>query len=241
MTDIEQPELKVKEKPVAHIYAFAIAWLLAIAFGNNTPNLQGFLIIAIVSLIASGGVWLICFMIQLVQTIIGHKKEKIATRREHALKAKEEANRSPVLNEGLALLKELEEAKNKIANNQVFTQMNKIIQIASEILEKVERKPELEESIRRFLNYYLPTATKMVTDYVDMEQQSIRGENVLASMAKIEHGVSILKDAFEAQLDTLFSHTAMDVATDIDVLENVLKKEGLIKSGLASSLDKENG
>jgi len=247
MTSVEQPELKAQETPVAHIYAFAIAWLLAIVFGGNTPNLQGLLIITIFSLAVSGGVWLICFIIRLIKRGIQYKKERIAIRRENALKAREEAGRSPVLNEGLALLKELESAKDKIANNQVFAQMNGIIQIASEILNKVERKPELEESIRRFLNYYLPTATKMVTDYGDMEKQSTKGENVLASMAKIEHGLSILRDAFETQLDTLFSHAAMDVATDVDVLENVLKKEGLIKSGqhwqatsVASSLDKEN-
>ena len=237
----QQQEVKNKEKPVAHIYAFAITWLLFIAFVDMiSPNLQGLLILTIVSLAASVAVWVVCFVIVLMKTKIAQKRERRAIKRENALKAREEANRSPVLNEGFALLKELEDAKNEIANSEVFAKANEIIQIANEILDKVERKPELMESIRRFLNYYLPTATKMVSDYGEMEQQRIKGENVRASMEKIVHGLSILKDAFENQLDTLFSHAAMNVAADVDVLESVLKKEGLIKSVLTSSQEKEN-
>lgn len=218
----------MNEQPVAHIYAFAITWLFFIVFDDElTPTLEDLFILAGICFVVSGVVWISC-----TKKIMRRNRIALAEA-EQAPKIEEAEPEQPAAeDERFSLLMALEEAKNKLNNAEVTEKVNKMISISEEILEKVDRKPDLVESIRRFLNYYLPTATKMVTDYGYMEKQSIKGEHVRASMEKIEHGLTLLTEAFENQLNTLFSQTAMDVAVDVDVLEQVLKKEGLLKSDL---------
>ena len=46
-------------------------------------------------------------------------------------------------------------------------------------------------------------------------------------------------EAFEKQLDTLFQDKALDIATDITVLEAMLAQEGLIEEGIKAGEDKK--
>ena len=53
------------------------------------------------------------------------------------------------------------------------------------------------------------------------------GENIRESKQRIEQVMDTLVTAFEAQLDRLFEDDALDVSTDIDVMENMLRADGL--------------
>ena len=46
-------------------------------------------------------------------------------------------------------------------------------------------------------------------------------------MEKIESMMNTIVVAFEKQLDSLFGAEALDISTDITVLENMLHREGL--------------
>lgn len=135
--------------------------------------------------------------------------------------------------ENRALLKELKTLQVKLLNRDIREQINDIIKISQAILDKVAQNPELISSARRFFNYYLPTAIQLAGNYRDFEKQTIKGENILTSMEKIEHALDLLKQAFQEQLNTLFSSTALELETDVSVLENILKKEGLIENDFA--------
>lgn len=52
-------------------------------------------------------------------------------------------------------------------------------------------------------------------------------ENIRESKQRIEQVMDTLVTAFEAQLDRLFEDDALDVSTDIDVMENMLRADGL--------------
>lgn len=227
-----------KKKPVAHIYAFALTWLLFISVADIYPTFGDLVILLIISLGVSGIVRVVLLIINFIIEHIPEYPKTISNEKESS-EIEEKVTKKPkldALSGGFTLLEELEAAKSKIATEEIIIKADGIIKVSSEILHKIEKKPELVESIRRFLNYYLPTATKMVTEYGYMEKQSVKGENVNTSMQKIEHGLNILEGAFENKLNTLFSHTALDVATDVDVLENMLKQEGLIEGAGMSTL-----
>lgn len=51
----------------------------------------------------------------------------------------------------------------------------------------------------------------------------MEGENIRESKQRIEQVMDTLVTAFEAQLDRLFEDDALDVSTDIDVMENMLR------------------
>ena len=81
--------------------------------------------------------------------------------------------------------------------------------------------------IRRFLNYYLPTTLKLLNAYDRMDQAGVEGANIDGTMGKIEAMLDQICTAFDKQLDALFANEALDISTDITVLEQMLAREGL--------------
>ena len=59
------------------------------------------------------------------------------------------------------------------------------------------------------------------------EQQGVAGENITSTMHKVESMMATIITAFEKQLDNLFGAEAMDISTDMVVLENMMAREGL--------------
>ena len=57
--------------------------------------------------------------------------------------------------------------------------------------------------------------------------KAVNGENIDNTMQRVESMMSTIVAAFEKQLDMLFGSEAMDISTDITVLENMMKREGL--------------
>ena len=135
-----------------------------------------------------------------------------------------------VIREGQELLRGLEVVKGRLQNPIIINKTNDIIIVSHRILDRLRKTPELHSTVKRFTSYYLPTTTKLVTNYSYMESQGVRGENITNTMIKIENTLETLKNAYQSQLDSLFSHVAIDLETDIQVLENILKTEGLVEN-----------
>lgn len=60
-----------------------------------------------------------------------------------------------------------------------------------------------------------------------MGATGVSGENIDGTMGKIESMMDTVVRAFDKQLDALFGDEALDISTDITVLENLLAQEGL--------------
>ena len=95
----------------------------------------------------------------------------------------------------------------------------------SDTAELVEAK-KLPE-IRRFMDYYLPTTLKLLNAYDRMDATGISGDNIDTTKAKVEKMLDTIVRAFDKQLDALFGEEALDISTDITVMENLLAQEGL--------------
>ena len=89
------------------------------------------------------------------------------------------------------------------------------------------QEPKKLPQIRRFLNYFLPTTLKILNAYDRMDAVGISGENIDATKTKVEAMMGTIVKAFDKQLDSLFGAEAMDISTDITVMENLLAQEGL--------------
>ena len=76
---------------------------------------------------------------------------------------------------------------------------------------------------------------RILRSYARLEAQGVEGENISAAKERIEGMMDQVMEGFEKQLDKLFSSDAMDIAADVQVLENMLKKDGL--SGDSMKLD----
>lgn len=132
-----------------------------------------------------------------------------------------------LLRGGLVLLGQIRDARAKIKDDKTVQKVEVLEQTLTRIFVFVTDSPASAQSLRKFMNYYLPTLKKLVETYVTLESQGIEGENIASSMRRIESILDTMNGAMEKQLDALFGDTALDIGTDITVLEGMLAQEGL--------------
>ena len=65
------------------------------------------------------------------------------------------------------------------------------------------------------MDYYLPTALKLLNTYASLPAQDVQGENIADAKKNIERSMDLLVTAFENQLDKLFQSDALDVSADV--------------------------
>ena len=105
--------------------------------------------------------------------------------------------------------------------------IDRIGEITGKILDYQRRNPAKAAELRQFLNYYLPTTLKILNAYAQMDAQGVEEENISAAKKRIEEMMDKIVEGFEKQLDQLFKTEAMDITTDVEVLERMLDKDGL--------------
>ena len=87
----------------------------------------------------------------------------------------------------------------------------------------------------------MPTTIKILNSYRRIENQNLTGDNATETKKRVEQSLPLVKNAFEKELDYMFSEEMLDITTDIDVLEAMLSKDGLIdKNNINSVMDTKN-
>lgn len=136
-----------------------------------------------------------------------------------------------------ALLMEIRAVNDAIDNPHLSEQIDRIGVITVKILDYQRQHPDKSPQLHSFLSYYLPTTLKILRAYAQLEDQEVAGENITAAMARIEGMMDKVVEGFEKQLDQLFQGDALDITTDVEVLERMLSKDGLsAKDGIRLEL-----
>lgn len=125
-------------------------------------------------------------------------------------------------------LRQIRRLNDEIDDEAVSARIDRIGELTASIFHVVREKPDRADEVKKFLNYYLPTTFKLLKSYSLMEKQSFQGENIASSRKKIEGILDQLIAAFEQQQDRLFRADALDVEADIEVLETMMAKDGLV-------------
>lgn len=124
-------------------------------------------------------------------------------------------------------LSEMRRLNDAIQDPQISQQIDRLEHTTQQIMDAVAKNPDKLPQIRRFLNYYLPTTLKLLNAYDRMDATGVEGANIDGTKGRIEDIMSTICTAFDRQLDALYGQEAMDISTDIDVLEQMLAREGL--------------
>ena len=114
-----------------------------------------------------------------------------------------------------------------IPDEELSHSMSRMEAAGRAILEVVEAAPEKAKTVRRFANYYLPDAVKVLQQYATMARQGVKGENAATVKAEVETSAAQIATAFENQLDALYAAESMDLSADLDVLLCLMKGQGL--------------
>ena len=124
-------------------------------------------------------------------------------------------------------LNELYQLNVMIEDEAVSARIDRIGVLTADIFHAVIQRPERESDVRKFMNYYLPTTLKLLKSYDMLEDQNYQSQSIIESRKKIECVLDTLIEAFEKQLENIFKADALDIATDIDVLETMMAGDGL--------------
>jgi len=131
-----------------------------------------------------------------------------------------------------AVLAEIRAINDEIDDPVMSAKIDRIGEITARIFDYQRKNPEVTNELQSFLNYYLPTTLKLLRSYERMEEQGVEGENIRSAKARIEDAMDKVVEGFEARLDKLFQADAIDVTSDIQVLEQMLQRDGLSEDGL---------
>lgn len=126
-----------------------------------------------------------------------------------------------------ANLDKLHALNDAIPDPELSAAMTRMEKAGRGIATAVEQAPDKARTIDRFARYYLPEVIKLMTTYANMEKNGVKGENADQILAELRRNAATTAEAFENQLDALYSAEAMDVSTDIEVLDGILKSQNL--------------
>lgn len=123
-----------------------------------------------------------------------------------------------------------------IEDPTISAQIDHLEEVTTKILNYIIQNPSKKAQVNRFFDYYLPTTLKLLNAYDRMDDTGISGTNIDGTKGKVEDMMKTAMAAFDKQLDALFAEDALDVATDITVMENLLKSEGLTDDNITLKL-----
>ncbi len=169
-----------------------------------------------------------------------NSKEAFKQRNEDELKEQEELNEEINDSEKKELRYTIQMGKNYIGQirnvndaihiEEISTKLYRLENIVGQIFNYVENNPKKLPEVNKFNNHYLPITLKLVNAYKELNDQPVQGDNIKSAKNEIEKTIDIINIAFEKLLDDLFGEIALDISTDISVLETLFTQEGLTKN-----------
>ena len=228
----EKPNAK-KKRSALPIYAIGIVWLL---YAGKLNTFRGILSCAVVSAIVYA----------ILRIVLPGKKTdeppkaaapeqpqpKQAEKKPEPQPEPEPVEKLPpelqsVIYQGKRAIADIRRLNDEIPDERISAQIDLIERLTAQIFDCVRKNPKKLSQIRQFLNYYLPTTIKLMEQYVTLQNQSLKTENITEGMQKIEDLLDKVIIAFQRQLDALFEADVVDITADIRVMEQMMASEGL--------------
>ena len=204
--------IEVRRKSVLPWYFAGLVWLVG-ALALPIYQLWALVVVAVLSVVGFVAARRVC------PDVVSRKEVPFMTGKEDA-------------DQMLALIdqkrRELHELNVRIEDAPLSAAMDRMEKACLGILDEVEQHPEKAAQVRRFANYYLQDAVKILTLYAELEEKGVQGENAAGVRAEVAQNAQTIATAFENQLDSLFARDALDISTDLEVLNGMLKCQGLV-------------
>ncbi len=135
-----------------------------------------------------------------------------------------------LVSRGKEMLSQIRKEDELIPDPELSARIVELEGITTRIFQAVIEQPGKAPQIRRFMDYYLPTTLKMLTGYRKLNERGVSGGKAQETRERIESAMQVVVGAFRKQLETLYQNDMLDITTDIDVLETMLKQDSLLGS-----------
>lgn len=137
-------------------------------------------------------------------------------------------------------LSEMRRLNDAIKDEKISAQIEHLEDVTRKIIDQVAAEPKKLSQIRKFMNYYLPTTLKILNAYDRMDSAGIDGDNITTTKQKVEEMMDTIVKAYDKQLDALYGEEALDISTDITVMENLLAQEGFGGMNINNTVEKKD-
>ena len=215
-----------KKKSVLPIYFIGIVWLLWAIFGSLNRPIH-YILAAVVSIAAYVlGKAIFPDRSYTVQEE-KPKEEKKTEPAKEAAKPTYPPEIQALISERDKAVSEMRRLNDAIKDETISAQIDRLETTTGKIVDAVVAEPSKQPQIRKFMNYYLPTTLKLLNAYDRMDSTGVSGTNIDGTKGKIEDMLETICTAFDKQLDSLYGAEALDISTDITVMEQMLAREGL--------------
>jgi hypothetical protein len=144
-------------------------------------------------------------------------------------------NADAVITKGQEMIDTIRRENAAIPDEMLTDQMNKVCTQCEQIFRTVSESPEKAPQVRKFMNYYLPTTLKMLANYRTMQQRGVSWQEMQQARDTTVRGMNMILTACQKQIDNLHKDNMLDISTDIDVLEQMLKRDGYTENEITGN------
>ena len=172
------------------------------------------------------------------------QQEAIRRQQEAERQRREEASRIPltgdpaadqVITKGQEMLATIRRENQAIPDETLSRQMDTLAEKCEQIFRTVSEAPGKAPQVRKFMNYYLPTTLKMLANYRTMQQRGVSYQEMNQARETTVRGMNMILTACQKQIDNLHRENMLDISTDIDVLEQMLKRDGYTENEITGN------
>ena len=133
-----------------------------------------------------------------------------------------------LLTEGEAAITEMTGISKEIQDEEIKQKADQIISVTERIFNYLHDDKDTYKRIKKFSEYFLPTTIKLLHSYNKITTGGVVGDNSINTINRIDLALDTVYSSYMNFYDSLFQNQALDIETDISVLETMLKQEGLI-------------
>lgn len=160
------------------------------------------------------------------------QKEAAEAAKTAAAQPRQDTRVQEVLDKGNAFIAQIRKCNDDIPGEEISAKIDRMELIVKKIFDRAKAHPEIVPDLKKLMDYYLPMTVKLLGAYADMDAQPVQGETIQKSKREIEATLDTLNQAYEKLLDSVFADTALDISSDISVLNTLLAQEGLAEDEL---------
>ena len=131
-----------------------------------------------------------------------------------------------LITEARAQLEDIRRANDMIAEEALSAQIDDIEGTCSQILRRLEEQPHMASSLRTFLRYYLPATLKLLSARAKLEDEVNTGAAAQIAQ-RVREAMGEVQTAFHKQLDALSEYRFINLESEMDVLADMLRSDGL--------------
>ena len=141
-----------------------------------------------------------------------------------------------LIREARAQLDEIRAANDRIAEPELSAQIEDIEATCRLILARLEEQPGMLASLRTFLRYYLPATLKLLSARARIEDEVSSGQSARIA-GRIREAMRAVQEALHKQLDALNEYRFINLESEMDVLSDMLRSDGLTGEEPAPAAD----